>query len=302
MLLAVDPAAPAPPSEAERPPAVPRPSTTEGTAPSEPEPPPAPGPGFVTYLPLPPATPPTDTSALEESHLPAPSEAPAPEAAAAPPPAPVAPPETVAPAQPPKPPKRRERPPAPPPLPKPPREPLSGGLIIAIAATVILLVGGGIAALVLGGGDDKPKPTAAAATATAAAAETKTPDATRPPAQRAQPDLGRQVQTLDGLMKTSEKGRAAAAKGDTKAAIANRAKLLQDLQRLRGQVNDQRLKAGLGSFAAAIRESLRQNRECGAACSASDLNKVGRLKQETVDALNPLLRKYAKTTYRARDI
>ena len=28
----------------------------------------------------------------------------------------------------------------------------------------------------------------------------------------------------------------------------------------------------------------------------------GRLKQDTVDALNPLLRKYAKTTYRARDI
>ena len=173
---------------------------------------------------------------------------------------------------------------------------MSGGLIIAIAVTVLLLVGGGVAALVLGG-DDKPKPVAAAAPK-----DTATPAATRPAHKRAQPDLGRQVQTLNGLMRTSQQGRAAAAKGDTKAAIANRSKLLKDVQRLRAQATDRQLKAGLGSFAAAVRESLRQNRECGAACSASDLSKVNRLKQDTVDALNPLLRKYAKTTYRARDI
>ena len=122
------------------------------------------------------------------------------------------------------------------------------------------------------------------------------------PPKRPQADLPKQVQTLDGLMKTSQKGRAAAAKGDTKAAIANRSKLVKDVQRLRGEATDKQLKAGLASFAAAIRESLRQNRECGAACSASDLKKVSRLKQDTVDALNPLLRKYAKTTYHARDI
>jgi hypothetical protein len=190
-------------------------------------------------------------------------------------------------------PSKKQRPPAPPPLPRAPREPLSGGLIAAIAITVLLLAGGGIAALLLGG-KDKPKPVAAA---TAAPAKTATPEA-----KKAKPALGRQVQTLDGLMKTSEQGRTAAAKGDTKAAIANRAKLLAALQRLDAQAADKRLKAGLASFTAAIRESLRQNRECGAKCSTSDLNKVNRLKQETVDALNPLLRKYAKTTYRARDI
>ncbi len=164
---------------------------------------------------------------------------------------------------------------------------------------MLLLVGGGVAALVLSGGD-KAKPAVAAATA--APTETAKPDATRPPPKRARADLPKQVQTLDGLMKTSHQGRTAAAKGDTKAAIANRAKLARDVQRLRGQATDKQLKAGLASFAAAIRESLRQNRECGAACPASDLAKVNRLKQDTVDALNPLLRKYAKTTYRARDI
>jgi hypothetical protein len=283
------PGPPTPPAAASRPPAVPRPSA--GTDP--PEPPPARA--FVTYLPLPPSTPPVDTSELAESHLPPAGEA-------APPPADVAPspaaaetpalPSSPAPAPPPR------RPPAPPRPPKPPREPLSGGLIIAIVVTVVLLLGGGVAALVLGG-DEKPKPVTAA---TAAPADTATPDATRPAPKRAPAGLGRQVQTLDGLMKTSEKGRAAAAKGDTKAAIANRAKLVKDIQRLRTQANDKQLKAGLGSFAAAVRESLRQNRECGAGCPASDLSKVNRLKQDTVGALNPLLRKYAKTTYRARDI
>ena len=107
---------------------------------------------------------------------------------------------------------------------------------------------------------------------------------------------------LDGLMERSREGRAAAAKGDTKAAIANRSALVKDLQALSGQVKDAKLKAGLASFTAAIRESLRQNRECGDACPAADLEKVNDLKRETVEALNPLLRKYAKTTYRSRDI
>jgi hypothetical protein len=282
---------------------VPRPSTAGASSPpgepATPEPNP-PSPAFVTYLPLPPATPPVDTAALEESHLPPPNHAPPPSPAEAGPlPSPAVTPAAVPPKTPAPPKRRRRREPAPPSLPKPPREPLSGGLLAAIAITIVLLVGGGIAALVLGGGDDKPKPVAAA---TAAPEETRTPDATRPAPKPAQPDLGRQVQTLDGLMKTSQKGRAAAAKGDTKAAIANRSQLLKDVQQLRGQAADKQLKSGLGSFTSAIRESLRQNRECGTACPVSDLNKVNRLKQDTVDALNPLLRKYAKTTYRARDI
>jgi hypothetical protein len=115
-------------------------------------------------------------------------------------------------------------------------------------------------------------------------------------------DLRNQVQTLDDLMKTSMKGRTAAGRGDTKAAIANRSTLLKDLQSLRSDATNAQLKTGLRSFTAAIRESLRQNRECAAKCSTSELNKVYRLKQAAVTELNPLLRKYAKTSYRSRDI
>ncbi len=103
-------------------------------------------------------------------------------------------------------------------------------------------------------------------------------------------------------MKLSEQGRAAAVKGDTKAAIANRTKLLAGLKRLGAQATDARLKAGLGSFTAAIRESLRQNSECADRCSAAELNKVNRLKRQAVTELNPLLRRYARTSYDARDI
>jgi hypothetical protein len=172
---------------------------------------------------------------------------------------------------------------------------VSPGLIVAIAIAAALLIGSGVAALLLRGGDE-PKATAAASKPAA-----PEPEKTAPP-KRSDADLRRQVLTLDDLMKNSQEGRAAAAKGDTKAAIANRSDLLKELQRLRGQATDVKLKAGLASFVAAIRESLRQNRECGDACPASDLDKVNTLKRETVEALNPLLRKYAKTTYRGRDI
>jgi hypothetical protein len=163
--------------------------------------------------------------------------------------------------------------------------------------TAVLLIGSGIAVLLLRGGDD-PKPAAARA-----APATPEPEPTeRPKPPRSDADLRRQVLALDGLMEKSQQGRAAAAKGDTKAAIANRAALLKNLEQLSGQAKDTKLKAGLASFTAAIRESLRQNRECGDACPAGDLEKVNELKRETVEALNPLLRKYAKTTYRGRDI
>jgi len=162
----------------------------------------------------------------------------------------------------------------------------------------VLLLGGGAAALLLSGGDDEdPRARAATANPTATAEPEETPRPQRPDA-----DLRRQVLALDKLMKRSQRGRAAAASGDTGAAIANRSKLLRDLRRLRNRAEDPDLQSGLASFIAAIRESLRQNRECGAACPAGDLEKVNALKRETISELNPLLRKYAKTTYRSREI
>ena len=269
--------------------------TPEALPPPAPPPPEAPkGPGFVTYNALPASTPPLDTSVLLSSHLQAPSAAPEPEARrpAAAAPAPVA---EIPPTPPP-------QPPPPPRPPKPPREPLSPGLIVAGVITAVLLIGGGAAALLLSGGDE-PNPAAAVSTPAAAEPESTTrPTPTRAAPRRSATNLRRQVLALDVLMKQSQEGRAAAAKGDTKTAIASRSDLLKDVQRLRGQVRDAKLKAGLGSFVAAIRESLRQNRECADGCPAGDLEKVNGLKRETVDALNPLLRRYAKTTYRARDI
>jgi hypothetical protein len=160
----------------------------------------------------------------------------------------------------------------------------------------VLLIGGGIAALVLSGGSGDPQPAADRA----AAAPPETAPTAAPPASDAK--LRRQVQALDGLMRASVRGRAAAVKGDTKAAIANRAKLLADLRRLSAEATDAQLKGGLRSFTAAIRESLRQNSECGERCTASELNQVNRLKQQTLAKLNPLLRRYARTSYRSRDI
>ena len=75
------------------------------------------------------------------------------------------------------------------------------------------------------------------------------------------------METLDSLMKRSARGRAAAVKGDFAAATANRSDLLRRLRRLERQADDAELKAAATSFAAAIRESLRQNRECKAAAA-----------------------------------
>jgi hypothetical protein len=232
-------------------------------------------------MPLPAATPPSDPSSLDGEPPPAPAP-PAPPVSTLTPGPPLA--ASAAPVP-------EPRPPAPAPAPKPPGEGWSRGRVIAIVATVVLLVGSVMAALVLSGGSDKPKPAAARDTP---AKTTSTP--------AADADLSGQVKTLDDLMKASKRGRAAAVKGDTKAAIANRSKLLKDLERLSSAATDARLKAGLRSFTAAIRESLRQNRDCGAKCSTSELETVNRLKEQAVRKLNPLLRKYAKTSYRSRDI
>jgi hypothetical protein len=167
--------------------------------------------------------------------------------------------------------------------------------VIAVAATIVLLAGSLAAAVFLSGDDSKPESGAAVS------ASTRSPEApAKTPAPKA--GLAVQVRTLDDLMKLSQAGRGAAVKGETKAAIASRTKLLTDLRRLNGQAGDAKLKAGLRDFTAAIRESLRQNRRCGADCPTADLNRVNRLKQRAVAQLNPLLRKYAKTSYSAREI
>jgi hypothetical protein len=280
--VAVAVAAPEPP-----PPPPPSPPT-----PPEPPAPPAP-PAFVTYNALPAQGPPRDIPEPETEALPEPVAASAPPAAPAPVLAPPAPPA-------PEPPPPAAPPPSPPAAPQyaaPARERWSDGRIVAIAVTAVLLLGGIAAAIVLSGGSDTPKPVADTA---ARAAPPEADRATATP--KAGPDIRRQVQTLDDLMQASVKGRAAAVKGQMKAAIANRAKLVADLRELRSQAKDPQLQAGLASFAAAIRESLRQNRECPDGCPASELNRVNRLKQQTVARLNPLLRKYAKTSYRSQDI
>jgi hypothetical protein len=250
---------------------------------------------FVTYNALPAPTPPHEKSSLGGAQPPAP--------VAAAPPAAITPATPHQPAAAPVPEPRPSVPPLPP-APKvtaPARERWSDGRIVAIAVTAVLIVGSLVAALVLSGGSDTPKPpTAKAARGAPVSAPPKAKRRASKPAPAA--DLKRQVQTLDDLMKTSGEGRAAAVKGQTKAAIANRSKLLKDLQSLRTGATDARLKAGLRDFTAAIRESLRQNRECADKCSTAELNKVNRLKQQAVTELNPLLRKYTKTTYRSQDI
>jgi hypothetical protein len=90
--------------------------------------------------------------------------------------------------------------------------------------------------------------------------------------------------------------------GDVKAATANRAKLLADLQSLRARATDPQPQPALDSFIAAIRESLRQNRECGAKCSPSDLSRVDSLKQQVLSRLSPLLRRYVGRTYRSQEV
>jgi len=85
------------------------------------------------------------------------------------------------------------------------------------------------------------------------------------------PGLSAQARTLDGLMRLSEQGRAAAVSGATDVAIASRVTLLDDLRALRARATDTQLKAGLTRLIAAIRESLRQNRTCGTRCTTADL-------------------------------
>ncbi len=210
-------------------------------------------------------------------------------AAPVPPPVAATPPPVVTPPPP--------KPPASPPQParEPSGEGWSNALIIAIVVTVLLIGGGIAAAIILSGGSDQES----------AAKETPQPKVETPEAQET-PDpaaaLKRQVVSLDRLMKRSARGRAAAVEGDFPAAIENREGLLRSLQRLRRQADDGELKAALTSFTAAIREALRQNRDCESACPTKDLERVGKLKQDALDKINPLLEAQELDTYTSADI
>jgi hypothetical protein len=157
----------------------------------------------------------------------------------------------------------------------------------------IVLIGVGLA-LIPQGAKHPARGAAARATATA------TPTATRTPAPG--PSLAAQVRSLDSLMRMSERGRAAAVKGNFGAAVANRASLARRIDRLRARTTSPALRAGLARLSAAVDEALNQNRTCKAGCSAADLARVGRLKQAALSRLNPLLRRYAHTSYRREQI
>jgi hypothetical protein len=284
---------PAPPGTPQPPAAVPR----SKPAPT-PEPEAPPPPAYKTYstrtpqrAPKPPAKT-AEPQPAPAAAAPPPAAAPTPDRAAAASP----PPGAALPGDPPPPPRRS------------PGAAIGDGFrnldrrVYAILAAVV--VGGllvfGIAAL---GGKSKdkvpPEPTQAAAVVAETPKAKKTP---KPKPVAAAPALKTQAQEVDRLLKFSQAGRADAVNGDFKAATANRTKLLKDLQSLQGKATDAQLKAGVTAFAAAIRESLRQNRECGSKCSTSDITKVGTLKQTALDKLNPLLKKFGLGPYTTKQI
>ncbi len=160
----------------------------------------------------------------------------------------------------------------------------------------IVAIGLGLALIPRGAEHNASGDAARAATATA----TPTPTKTQTPPRGA--SLATEVRTLDSLMRMSERGRAAAVKGNFAAAAANRARLARRIERLRARATSPELRAGLVDFKAAVDEALRQNRTCKASCSAGDLARVGRLKQAALDRLDPLLRRYAHTSYRRAQI
>jgi RNA polymerase subunit RPABC4/transcription elongation factor Spt4 len=221
-----------------------------------------------------------------------------------------------------------EVPAAPPPPPS--EEPRSPNRRVLVAgAAVVVLVGCGIAFALTSGGESSPETENAARAGTATdpvaatpepavemptpepAVEMPTPEPTievptpEPALEQApaeEPALAEQVQRLDGLMQMSVQGRAAAISGDAAGAMANRERLLRELQTLRSEAADPELQAAIDGFIPAIRESLRQNRECGSSCSDSELRYVGRLKRDALSELNPLLREYVGRTYTREEI
>jgi hypothetical protein len=178
----------------------------------------------------------------------------------------------------------------------PGRPPRLGGRPLAIGGVLLAIVLIGLGLALIPRGAKQPAP------GSAARAATTTPTATATPPPSRGPSLAKQVQTLDALMRMSERGRAAAVKGNFAAAAANRARLARRIGRLRSSATSPALRAGLTRLNAAVDEALRQNRSCKANCSTEDLQRIGRLKQAALDRLNPLLRRYAHTSYRRAQI
>jgi hypothetical protein len=238
----------------------------------------APPPGYATVWP-----PVTAVKRVAPSPSPpAAAPAPAPEAAAPPP--------ARRPPQPPAEPPVDMAPVAPPAAPEP-RGPVDRRLL-AVGGVVLAIMVAGLVLLLIPHGAKQPERQAALGT------PTSTPTARQAPAT----GLASQVKSLDALMRMSERGRSAAVKGNFAAAVVNRTSLLRKIQRLRARAATPVLRSGLASFAAAVREALRQNRTCKAACPAADLARVGRFKQAALARLNPLLRRYAGTRYRRQQI
>jgi hypothetical protein len=199
-------------------------------------------------------------------------------------------------------------PPTPPPPPSEPgRPPLAafGDFVrridprIGLVVLAILVIGGGLIAL--GSVKSSPKPRETQTTTDSAALE---PTATATAAKRPKPTVSLRAQVLrvDGLLRLSQKGRAAAVRGDFAGAIANRTTLLKDLQALGSKARNAQLKSGLTAFAAALTEALHQNRTCRSKCSATDIAKVRRLKDTAVHQLNPLLHRFGAGRYSATTI
>ena len=170
------------------------------------------------------------------------------------------------------------------------------GRTAAIVAVVVLLAAAVTTAVVVLTGGSEPERASNAVVEDAKSEPVATTAAPRTD------ELDAQVKQLGELMLLSKKGRAQAVEGDVKAAAASRAQLLKDIRALDADTGDKALKAGLVSFGAAIRESLRQNRECGSKCSIADLQKVGRLKQAALKRLNPILKAHGARTYKPVEI
>jgi hypothetical protein len=271
-------APPASPASGERPPVVPRAAAPAAPPAADPD---ADPPGYATVWP--------PVSKVRKA-IPEPEPEPEPEAAAPPPldlppAAPAPPPVAEVPVD--------MAPPKPPPPPKPPREwPKLDRRAAGVGIAVLLIALAGLALVLIPKGGKTPQKAATLGTPTATATPQPTP----------QPKLAAQVRSLDALMRLSERGRIAAVNGDFAAAVANRTTLLSRIRRLNTGVRDARLKGGLQRFAAAVQEALRQNRTCKAGCETADLDKVGALKQAALKRLNPLLRRYAHTSYKRAQI
>jgi hypothetical protein len=171
-----------------------------------------------------------------------------------------------------------------------------------LSADALVCEACGMSQTVLTAPAPKPPPVVPAPSALTGPALRPPPDPPALTAPALQPPPAPPAPAAPSVPQLSENGRAAAVRGDIKAATASRAKLLRDLERLNADATDKQLKAAVASFIPAITEALRQNRECGSRCSTAELDKVGALKHAALQKLNPLLKAHGGDTYRPEDI